>query len=454
MKPVNSTKILVGAMLPFITSVLNMFMFATALPFIRRGLNLPADTTSWIVIAYTVPSIVFMPFFGIWGDALGKRRLMLAGMTCFCIGSIVCAIAANLQLIIIGRAIQGIGAAAVTPLGIAIIYEYFNEGKRATMLGTWNTIGPVGSTMGPVLGGLLIDSFGWRSVFAPIAGVSILSLISLALLIPPDPHKRKLSLVVKSFDWLGLVLVACTLTSLVFFVSSRPLTGRLPFQDWRFLSSLVVFASLLFFRERKAARPYFAFRNLAVSSFRNATLCVAARMVVLGGINFLIPLYASEIRNLPAATVGLMIMVHGAGFLFTMRLSGVLADRWSSKWPPRIGLLLQTVMLVCFALLPATAPTVILVSFLVTHGAASGLSLAALNYSALRDVKASETGSAAGFYAMLRFTGSLFGATIVGIILRFGLENYQSVIKAYQVSFAALVAAAFFGFVIASRLRD
>ena len=244
------------------------------------------------------------------------------------------------------------------------------------------------------------------------------------------------------------------LTSLVFFSSSRPITGRPPFRDWRFLVGAVVFSTALFFWERRQAGPYFAFRHLATVNFRVATFCVGARMFVLGGINFLIPLYASEIRGMQASSVGLIIMAHGAGFLFTMRWSGVLADRWSSKWPPRIGLVLQAVVLAVLTVLPADTPLMLLVTCLAAHGAASGLSLASLNFAALRDISPAETGSAAGLYAMLRFTGGLFGATIAGVLLRHGLEKYETALEAFQMSFVALIIAALVGFAAAFRLRD
>lgn len=441
-------------MLPFVAIVINMFMFATAVPFIRSSLDLPADSTSWLVAAYTVPNVVFMPFYGIWGDSVGKRRLLFSGLACFGVGSLICLASRSFDSIIIGRIIQGFGAASVTPLGISIIYEFTAEDKVGTMLGTWHMMGPVASTTGPILGGLIIDSFGWRSVFLPVSIVTAITLICLLLLIPKDNRRSQVSTIVRTFDWPGLFFVAGALTFLVFFISSRPITGRPPFRDWRLLIAAVGFSAALYCRERRLARPYFSFQHLAVANFRTATLCVAARMVVLGGVNFLIPLYASEVRRLPASSVGLIIMSHGAGFLFTMRLSGILADRWSSKWPPRMGLALQALLLAVLTVLPAEAPLALLVVCLAAHGAASGLSLASLNFAAMRDINPAETGSAAGLYAMLRFSGNLFGATFAGILLRYGLEVYESPLEAYQTAFLALIVAALVGFAAAFKLND
>ena len=188
--------------------VINMFMFATAVPFIRSSLDLPADSTSWLVAAYTVPNVVFMPFYGIWGDSVGKRRLLFSGLACFGVGSLICLASRSFDSIIIGRIIQGFGAASVTPLGISIIYEFTAEDKVGTMLGTWHMMGPVASTTGPILGGLIIDSFGWRSVFLPVSIVTAITLICLLLLIPKDNRRSQVSTIVRTFDWPGLFFVA------------------------------------------------------------------------------------------------------------------------------------------------------------------------------------------------------------------------------------------------------
>ena len=117
-------------MIPFFSLVLNMSMFTVAVPAIRDDFGLLADTTSWVVMAYTIPYVLFMPFHGRLGDLLGARKLIVIGMTVFAAGTVVCMLASGLGLLFAGRLIQAAGGASVNPLSLSIISRHFDPASR------------------------------------------------------------------------------------------------------------------------------------------------------------------------------------------------------------------------------------------------------------------------------------------------------------------------------------
>lgn len=446
---------LIGAMIvPFVSIVLHMAMFTVAIPTIRADFALPADTASWLVIVYTLPYIIFMPFYGVWGDAVGNRRLLVAGGFCYVAGCGICLAAPDLRWLIVGRIVQAAGAASVNPLCLSIISERFEHGRRGKALGTWNSSGPFTAVIAPVLGGLIIDGFGWRAIYLPILAVGFASVFVVYRLIPRRTEPAHVHRTAKSFDWVGFALLGLTLTMWVFFLSSRPLTGYAPLRDWRLLLGAVAASVTFYAWERRRSSPFISFRLFRTPGFTLAAACVAVRMTMLGGVNFLFPLYVAEIHSLPASFTGVVVMIHAAALMITMRIGGHATDSWSSRWPVRIGLIGQSSAVLYLALFSGTPHLFVAAVGLVLHGSAAGFSLAALHHSALHRVPTQESGAAAGVYSMMRFSGSLVGAALAGVVLQHGLGSFEAATKAYAVAFAAVACVGLAGAGAAFGLRE
>lgn len=427
----NST--IIGLMIPFFSLVLNMSMFTVAVPAIRDDFGLLADTASWVVMAYTIPYVLFMPFHGRLGDLLGARNLIVVGMIVFAAGTAVCMLAPGLGLLFAGRLIQAAGGASVNPLSLAIISRHFDSESRGRAMGTWNAAGPLTGIIGPVIAGVIIDALSWRSIFVPMLAAAGLAITGLFLLVPKDPktdEERSL----KGFDWIGMILTATTLTSFVLFLSSRPVTGRAPFTDWRLFLVFATSATAWIVHERRRSVPFVAIELFAKRQFSFAAASVSVRMILLGALNFLVPLYAADVLGIPSAQTGIMITLHSAALLVTMRFGGSLADSWNRKWPVVIGLTGQTLMLLVLALEPGASRVGLIVPMML-HGSFAGLSLASLHRVALHEVPAESAGVGAGTYSMSRFIGSLLGASVMGIALEATLSTAVSVSAAYRSAF-------------------
>lgn len=433
-----TTRTLVGLMVAFFSLVLNLAMFSVALPAIRADFSLAADTASWVVLAYTIPFVVFMPFHGRLGDLLGPRRLLVIGTAIYAAGTAICMAAPGLGLLVVGRIVQGAGGASINPLSLAILSREFEPGGRGRAMGTWNAAGPFTGMVGPIIGGFLVEAFSWRAIFLPLLVAQLAACATLLIFVPADPRSTGERPGIRGFDWIGMVLTATVIVGFVLYLSSRPVTGRPPFTDWRLGLLFALVAVAWFVWERRRDVPFVAIDFFRRPQFAIASASVSARMILLGGLNFLVPLFAADVIGVPASQTGIMITLHAAALLVTMRIGGHLADHWDRRRSVLIGLGGQTLMFAALAFVPATSVVVTAIP-LVLHGAFAGLSLASLHSVALREIPDEDRGIGAGTYSMSRFVGTLLGASVMGVVLETGLAAAQTTAAAYRTSF--LVAA-------------
>lgn len=446
--------IMIGLMMPFMALVLNMVMFNIAVPTIRDVFSLRADVAAWLVTAYTLPFIIFMPFYGRVGDGLGKRRLLLVGILIFSLGTLITGLAPTVSLLIVGRIIQGMGTASVTPLCIAIISNLFPAEGRGKAMGTWNSVGPLTAIPAPLVGGFLIDQFGWRSIFIPIILGGAAAWLILRQRVPATLDEVK-PVFWKTFDWGGMLLLSGATILFVFYVSSQPITGVAPLQDWRLLLGSLLLVGLFVIWERRQPVPFVTLHIFWAKNFSRAALGAAIRMFILSGsFGFLMPLYLNDVRGLSAAATGSVVLLHAGALFSTMRLGGQVADRWGNRRPVLVGASVQLVMMIYFALLPAAAPLWLVILGLILHGLGSGVSLAAFHRSSMSKIAQTQMGGAAGLYSMIRFGGTVLGIALIGVVLQQGLETTPVVVEAYQRVFWVVAGVAFLGVMLGRTLHD
>jgi EmrB/QacA subfamily drug resistance transporter len=434
--------------------VINMSMFGVALPTIRDTFGIQADETSWLVIAYILPNVISLPLYGRLGDGLGKRRLFLIGILVFLAGTVISLLAIEIPLLILGRAIQGVGAAGINPLCIAIISERFPQGERGKALGTWNSMGPLAAIFGPFLGGFMVDHMGWRTIFGPVLLIGLVTLFIVQRQIPAMKRSFAQPGFLRTFDWGGVTLLSMATTGLILYTSSRPITGIEPLQDWRLLGvALLLFGGFILW-EKQRSNPFVALDIFAIKNFSRASLGSGIRMFTMSNIGFLTPLYLTDVHALSAATLGVVMTLHAGALLVTMRLGGQLADRWGSRRPVMIGSSVQVGIMIYFAWLPGTVSWGMVVAGLICHGLGAGLSLAALHRSSMSKVAPEQAGAAAGLYSMIRFGGVVLGVALGGVVLQHGLDRSWSTLGAYQVVFGFVAAVALLGVVIGWGLRE
>ena len=443
-----------GLTLVFFGLILVVGAFNIAVPQIRTEYALSADATSWFTIVFSLPFILLMPFYGRLGDLLGKRQLLMSGGIVFSVGSLVCLFSQNAAMLIAGRIIQGIGAASVNPLCLSIIVQQIEPEKRGKAIGTWQSSGPIAAVLGPLLGGFLIEAFGWRSIFIPSTVLIAVSIPLMFRLLPKDATGDGAKQALRTHDWPGFVLLSIGMTAVVFYVSSRVITGRPPLQDWRILATASAAIVLFVFRERYARRPFVDLSLLKKRNFLIASSCVGIRMFLMGGFSFLLPLFMTDAFGVSAAKTGTLFTVNSVALLVSMRFGGIVADRFSNRYPVIIGLALQAAGFALLAVQAGSSNIALAVTVLALNGTGAGLCLTALHHSALHDVAPENSGAGAGLYSMIRFTGSLFGSAVAGIILEKGVRAFSSTGAAYRGAFIVLAAAGLVGVLFSTLLKE
>lgn len=447
-----SWAVLVSLMMPNVTMSLNASMMSVALPAIRSSFDASPDRVAWVITIYTLPYVVLMPLYGRLADGLGRRRLYLAGLTVFLLGTAVALAATDLRLLMVGRAIQGMGSAGIVPLAIATISELVPAHERGKMLGTWNSVAPIARMCGLLLAGFLIEWIDWHTIFVPVLLAGVAAMVVVRGWMPGVRRDLRPDFL-RAFDWGGFLLLGAGMLALLVYISSESITGVAALRDWRLLAFTMLLFTGFAMWENDRANPFVDLSIFGYRAFRQASLCAGVRMYGLGSIAFLIPLYLTDIHELDAFRTGLMLLIHVTALLITMRFGGQLADGWGSRLPVSLGLTIQLGALVYFALLPAAVHASMALAGLVAHGLGAGLSLAALHRAAMSEIPTDNVGVAAGVYSMLRFIGTAVSAALGGVVLQQALNRVTEPIDAYHVAFWFAAGVVSLGLLVGTRLR-
>jgi EmrB/QacA subfamily drug resistance transporter len=314
---------IIGSSMAFIdSSVVNV-----ALPVIEQALRADAAAAQWIVNAYLLLLGALVLTGGSAADLYGRRRIFVLGVTVFTLASIACGLAPNISVLVISRAIQGIGAALLTPASLAMLGATFDEHERNQAVGIWAGAGALMSAAGPVLGGWLADQVSWRAIFLLNVPLAIAA-AGLALRFAcesRDPQARPL-------DWSGAVTVAIGLAAITWGLSAVPASG---FRDKTVFAALGVgSAFLILFLTIEARLGERAMMPLSLYRSRNFSAANALTLLLyfaLGGTLYYLPFGLIRLGGYSAAQAGAALLpfalIMGSG----ASLTGKLADRVGAR---------------------------------------------------------------------------------------------------------------------------
>jgi EmrB/QacA subfamily drug resistance transporter len=417
-----------------------------ALPTIIRELDVTLTQAEWINSIYALVFASTLILFGRLGDALGRRRVFLAGITVFVGASLLAAAAPTGGLLILARLVQGVGGAAVLPTSLSLVNATFRGPARAVAFGVWGaTIGAM-AALGPLAGGALTEYAGWRWIFLVNLPLGALVFASALRRVPESRDPTP----VRSWDIPGVLTLSLSLGLLVFgLIEGRtygwwhvdeqfslagrewPL-GRVSPIPFALAGSVVALLGFLVI-ERRARQPLVDVALFRIRSFSAGN--VAALIVALGefGLVFTIPLFLQTVLGLTALQAGAVLAVTAVGAL----VGGGLAARFAQTIGPRAitrwGLGLEVVGLLLYAfLVSADHPAWWLTPGLFVYGLGVGLATAQLTSVILADVPPEVSGQASGIQSTSRQVGSALGIAILGATLAAGLSSKSQ---------AALVAA-------------
>jgi EmrB/QacA subfamily drug resistance transporter len=385
-----------------------------ALPKIINDFGITVSAAGWIATGYIIANAVFVPIWGKLGDTIGRKKVYMLGFSIFIFGSVLAGLSWNLSSMLVFRIIQAIAGSADYPTAMAILAVTFREGKeRAQALGIWSSSFAAAAVFGPLLGGPLIDNFGWRSVFLVNLPIGILGMIMAARFINESRSEQKTTY----FDWWGSLTLGGMLSALVLILDQGPTWG------WLSVSSLIcyfliVFLLGLFIRiEKNAKDPIVDLRFFKIPAFVNTLINNFIVFMGLMGALFLIPIFAQTFLGYNATQAGYLFIPLAFALMLAAPIGGALTGRVESRY-------------VIFASTLVAAFGIYLLSFLDPKSGASAITipLAILAFGlgfgmAQRTnviasvVNPNEIGIASSILALARNIAGAFGIAIFGTIL-------------------------------------
>ena len=391
-----------------------------ALPKMMDTFSITVSAAGWIATAYILANAVFVPIWGKLGDTIGRKKVYILGFSIFIVGSVLAGLAWSFSSMIIFRVIQAIAGSADYPTAMAIIAVTFKEGKeRAQALGIWSASFAAAAVFGPLIGGPLIDNFGWRSVFLinlPIGIVGILMAMRFV-------NESRSQIRTIFFDWWGAIILGGALSGLVL-VLDRGL-------DWGWLSTYslicyfvtVVLLGIFIKVEQTAKEPIVDLKFFKIPAFVNALLNNFIVFMGMMGSIFLLPVFAQTFLGYSATESGYLFMPMAFTMVLAAPLGGSFVGKVQSRYIIFISTLIASLGIFLFSYIDpkSTAIDIIIPLMIMAFGLGLGMSQRTSIIASV--VNQHEIGIASSVLALVRNLAGAFGIAIFGTILSNTTKN-------------------------------
>ena len=382
-----------------------------ALPTLVLDLDTTFPVVQWVVLAYLLTLATLVLGIGRLGDIVGKKTIYASGFAVFTLGSVLCGLSPSVGWLIGFRIFQALGAAMIFALGFAIITEAFPREERGRALGINGAIVSVGIVLGPTLGGLLIDSLGWRWIFfvnLPVGIVGTITAIRYIPDVPPEGGER--------FDFAGAAVFLVMLLAFLLGLTFGQTDGFGTPRTLALLATAAVALPAFVAIERRAEHPM-----LDLSLFRNRLVSVNlfagwASFAAIGGVFILLPFYLERVLGHPPAETGLLLASVPLALGISAPAAGSISDR-IGPWP--VILVGLTILLASYLLMLTLDTRTSAVAYLVTMapvGLGMGIFQSPNNSAIMGAVPPRRLGVTSGLLTITRITGQLSGISILGAV--------------------------------------
>jgi len=394
--------------------ILDANIIIVALPRLSHDLGGGSQALLWFINIYSLIFAALLLIGGTLADRLGAKPIFLVGLFLFTLASLAGSMAPNIEILTLTRGLQGLGAALLTPGSLALItHSYSDEKERARAVSIYSAVSGIGFIGGPILGGLLTDAFGWRSVFLVNVPIGIVALVLTARYVTATPHSQE-----RRMDLIGQVLAICALVSLTYTLIESKQAG------WTALPILggggifVVAAALFIQVEKRSKNPMLPLKLFTSPTFAIANVAAYFYNFGLYGLLLVLTLYLQNVQKISASMTGLLFLPLGLTFLLT---SSLIAGRVTAHSGPRLPLALGTVGCCLGALIitwvARNSNPVLLVVGLIVFGSGTGLTMPAMTAAALSSVQATQAGIGSAALNTSRQVGGVLGPVLAGTLV-------------------------------------
>jgi EmrB/QacA subfamily drug resistance transporter len=391
---------------------LDITVVNVALPAIGRDLHATIAGLQWTVAAYTVVMASLLMFSGSMADRLGRKRVFVAGLTVFSGASLLCSMAPSVELLVLFRVLQAVGAAMLNPVAMSIITNTFTDPReRAQAVGIWGAVFGISMALGPIVGGTFVSSLGWRPIFWVNVPVGLAAIVLTLRFVPESRAPRP-----RRFDPVGQVLVIVLLATLTYGIIEAPSRG------W---SSPAIVAALsaagaallgLLLYEPRRAEPLVDLRFFRSTPFASAIVISVAAFATFGGFLFLNTLYLQEARGLSPVQAGLATVPLALMTVVASPLSGRIVGRRGPRLPLAISGVCLVIACAMLTGVDPVTPFGWLLGAYVVFGLGLGFVNAPITNAAVSGMPRAQAGVAAALATTSRQVGQTLGVAVVGAI--------------------------------------
>ena len=405
--------------LGFFMILVDMTIVQVASPAIIEDLGADVNSVVWVSSAYLLAYAVPVLITGRLGDRFGPRRLYLIGLTVFTLASLWCGLTGTIEMLIVARTVQGLGAALMTPQTMAIITRIFPAAERGKAMALWGATSGVSMVVGPLLGGVLVDGLGWEWIFFVNVPVGILGFVLAMRLVPVlETHQH-------SFDWLGVVLSGVGMFLLVFGIQE----GHQ--QDWAtwiiamIVTGLVVLALFVFWQSRNTNEPLVPLGLFKDRNFSVGNIAISVMGFSLTAIGFPLMIYAQAVRGYSPTEAAALMVPMAIVVIVLARPVGKLTD----SVHPRVivGTGFAAIATSFFWLSSQMTPDAAvwqLVLPMILMGVGNACIWAPVSATTMRNLPIQQAGAGSGVYNATRQVGGVLGSAAIAVLMDSRLAHF------------------------------
>jgi MFS family permease len=391
-------------LVPFLSSAINL-----ALPSIGKELHADAISMGWVVSIFILSSAIFLLPFGRLGDIIGRKKVFTTGILLFTISSFLILFCNDIVSLIALRIFQGFSSAMIFGTGLAIISSVFQVGERGRAMGINITATYFGLSSGPIIGGLLTQYLGWRSVFVFLVPFGIISLILIATRIKTEWAEAR----GEKFDWPGSVIYGVSLASFMYGFSKLPsVTGLI------FLSAGIIFAIIFLLFEKKTSYPVFDVRLIIRNRvFAFSGIAALIHYSATSATGFFISLYLQYLKGFDARTAGLIMISQPVMMALLSPVAGKLSDKRDPGVIASFGMGMTATGLILLCFVNENTPVSSIVLLLILMGTGFGLFSSPNSNAIMSSVEKRNLGIASGVVGTMRMIGQMMSMGIAMMLL-------------------------------------
>jgi EmrB/QacA subfamily drug resistance transporter len=405
-----------------IMSILDITVVSVALQTFQQEFDATSAQVAWTMTGYTLALATVIPLTGWAADRFGTKRLYMLAVLLFTLGSVLCASATSLEMLVTFRVVQGLGGGMLMPLGMTILTRAAGPervGRVMAIMGIPMLLGPI---FGPILGGALIDSASWHWIFLINLPIGIVALVYAFVVLPRDDVEPS-----ETFDWLGMVLLSPGLAAFLYGVSSIPAAKEEHGTLWTaqvvapaVIGALLIAAFVPWALNRRNIHPLVDLRLFANSTMTVAVIAMSLFAIAFFGASLLFPLYFQSVRGEDALHAGLLLAPQGIGAMLTMPIAGMLADKIGPGKIVLTGIAVITVGMAMFTQLEADTSYTYLLSALFVMGLGMGATMMPIMSAALATLREHTIARGSTLMNIVQQVAASIGTAVFSVLLTNG----------------------------------